>query len=140
MRKFSFLICLICSLVVHFTAFGQSTDEFNRSKSLFEGIWVNKTEHRYIQLTFDDSVGYVNVNDWLNHLKITKKTPIDLYKAFIQDDSLIIPEDEACNCPSCVLKIENNQLVYTCYLKQNPFGEALSKETTQVILFDRLKK
>ena len=140
MRKICFFTSLFCSLVVHFTAFGQSAEELNLSKSLFEGIWVNKTEHRYIQLTFDESVDYVNVNDWLNHLKINKKTPIDLYKAFIQGDSLIVPEDKACECPTCVFKIENNQLVYTCYLKQNPFGEALSKETTQVILFDRLKK
>jgi|GEM_PF-3911212 len=140
MRKILFLTSLFCSFIVHLTAFGQSTEEFNRSKSLFEGIWVNKTEHRYIQLSFDDSVDFVNVNDWLNHLKINKKTPIDLYKAIIQGDSLVVPEDKACECPTGVFKIENNQLVYTSYKKIVSQDEPLTKESIQTVLFDCLKK
>jgi hypothetical protein len=104
---------LILLQLFSLTAFSQTKALLSNSKKLYEGNWVNRKNQRHLSIAYDKA-GYAEINDW--HGKYTQdNNTIDVYKAWIEKNKLIMPESKTdLRCPYCEIVRNGNSLLYRC--------------------------
>ena len=113
--RINILLTFIIFLFFHYNIIGQTKAEIEYSKKAYSGIWVHKKSKHYISFSFEDDVDYVTVNEWTGSLDRNKSKVIDVYKAFIKGDKLILPaENGEHHSQYCEISISNKKLNFEC--------------------------
>ncbi|WP_143102083.1 hypothetical protein [Flavobacterium phragmitis] len=91
----------------------QSPSNIKQLSKKFGGTWYNSKEKYYLTFTFEKEYDYATVAIWKG--KINNLENIDVYKAYIKRNKLILPaeNDDHHGC-YCEIDIEKNLLVYKC--------------------------
>lgn len=87
----------------------QSSFKLKEMKKLFEGQWLNKKTTRQLQISFEYDK-YATITDWTE--KFQRRESGDVYKAFIKDGKLVMPEDKEHRAPYSEIISKNNVLIY----------------------------
>ena len=74
----------------------------------FAGRWQNKKSTRCLEISFE--YGYATIMDWTP--KFQKRESGDVYKAFMKNGKLVMPEETEHHAPYSEIKFENNRLIY----------------------------
>jgi len=74
----------------------------------FAGRWQNKKSTRCLEISFE--YGYATILDWTP--KFQKRESGDVYKAFMKNGKLVMPEETEHHAPYSEIKFENNRLIY----------------------------
>ena len=106
---YKYLTCAIIILLASSNAFAQSTSGFNQAKKIYEGLWVDKQTTRHLQIVFDNSQ-YATITDWT--AKYQKRESGDVYKAFIKNGKLVMPEDKEHHAPYSEIIAKKNTIIY----------------------------
>lgn len=105
------LVIYTCCTFLPADGFAQTKAEQKNAKKLFNGDWVNKKAKRHLSVSFDFPE-YVLINDWHGKWSQDNNT-IDAYKAFIQKDKLVMPEDKTdLRSPYSEIVKKGNALLY----------------------------
>ncbi|RFZ94025.1 hypothetical protein D0C36_00225 [Mucilaginibacter conchicola] len=111
MKNLCFIL-LVCFFATPASA--QTKAEIKASKKLFEGNWANKKLQRHLSISFDAADNYATINDWHGKWSQDNNT-IDAYKAFIEHDKLVMPEDKTdLRAPYCEIIRKGSTLLYRC--------------------------
>ncbi|KAF2514694.1 hypothetical protein [Flavobacterium foetidum] len=134
---------LIFSLTILFLSLNnsnaQSTLTLKQLSKKFGGTWYNSTKKHYLTFTFEKGYDYVTVATWKG--KINSLQNIDVYKAYIEANKLILPaeNDDHHGC-YCEIDIEKNLLVYKCNQGLNFTDNFLNtKKPIFVTLYKKVK-
>lgn len=126
-----YIILFTCLFAI--PALAQTKAEIKASRKLFEGNWSNKKLQRHLSIFFD-AEDYATINDWHGKWSQDNNT-IDAYKAFIQHDKLVMPEDKTdLRSPYCEIVRKGNTLLYRC---RSMFGKG--KRFVDEVIFTREK-
>ncbi|MCD0488992.1 hypothetical protein LPB86_12200 [Pedobacter sp. MC2016-14] len=79
-----------------------------QAEKLFKGIWVDKKTTRHLEISFEN--GYATIIDWTS--KLQKRESGDIYKAFLRNGKLVMPEDTEFHAPYSEIISKNNTLIY----------------------------
>lgn len=106
-------ICIHSIAVVTLLLLGslKSQAQFSAHKStekLFSGTWINKKTTRHLEISFEN--GYATIIDWTS--KFQKPESGDVYKAFLKNGILVMPEDKEHHAPYSEIRIKGNKLIY----------------------------
>ena len=108
---FHILLTILFALICNHSYAQQKNQNFEFERK-FEGSWYNKTTKRHISISFEKGIDYATINDWI---AVPKAGEIDAYKAYIENDKLILyAENEDHHAPYCEMEIKNQKLIYRC--------------------------
>jgi hypothetical protein len=133
LRKCCALLFFTCCLLSQINGFAQTKAELKRAKKLFDGYWVNKKSHRHLTISFEVQ-DYATINDWQGKMD-DDNHGIDAYKAFVNNDKLVMPEDKTdLRSPYCEIVRKGKVLLYRCREMNSN-----SKRFVEEIVFTREK-
>ena len=95
----------------------------------FAGKWQNKNSTRCLEISFEH--GYATILDWTP--KFQKRESGDVYKAFLKNGKLVMPEETEHHAPYSEIRLEHNRLIYLT--KQMGVGRTSSFDT---LVFTRI--
>lgn len=98
---------LIVLLLTGASSHAQSSSK-QQVEKLFKGMWVDKKTTRHLEISFEN--GYATIIDWTS--KVQKKESGDIYKAFLRNGKLVMPEDTEFHAPYSEIILKNNRLIY----------------------------
>jgi len=75
----------------------------------YGGIWIDKKTSRCLQITFEN-VSYATITDWTR--KYQSRESGDVYRAFVKNGRLVMPEDREHHAPHGEIEVKNNKLIY----------------------------
>ncbi|CDT04861.1 hypothetical protein ACR780_11015 [Sphingobacterium faecium] len=75
----------------------------------YGGIWIDKKTSRCLQITFEN-VSYATITDWTR--KYQSRESGDVYRAFVKNGRLVMPEDREHHAPYGEIEVKNNKLIY----------------------------
>ena len=125
-----FLTVSIVFLLINGNSQAQSAPKQNDEKR-FAGKWQNKKTSRCLEISFE--YGYATILDWTP--KLQKRESGDVYRAFLKNGKLIMPEETEHHAPYSEIRLENNKLIYLT--KQIETGKT---STFDKIVFTRFVK
>jgi hypothetical protein len=133
LRKCCALMFFAFCLLSQINVFAQTKAELKKAKKLFGGYWVNKKAQRHLSISFDVQ-DYATINDWHGKMSDDNNT-IDAYKAFVENDKLVMPEDKTdLRSPYCEIIRKGNVILYRCREM-----ESSSKKFVEETIFIREK-
>ena len=77
-------------------------------EKLFAGVWVDNKTSRHLEISFHK--GYATIIDWTSNMQ--KRESGDIYKAFLKNGKLVMPEDTEHHAPYSEIRFKNNTLIY----------------------------
>lgn len=99
-----------------------------RTQKQFEGLWENKKNTRRLKISFRQ--GYAMITDWTDRFQ--KPESGDIYKAFLKNGKLIMPEETDHRAPYSEIIFKNNRLIYlTKSILPKPGTKKFSQETSK---------
>jgi len=101
----SIIVCVVL-LFVNGISYAQSKQK--QVEKVFEGLWVEKKTTRCLEISFGN--GYATIIDWTS--KVQKRESGDIYRAFLKNGKLIMPEDTEHRAPYSEIRFKNNKLIY----------------------------
>ena len=102
-----FLAILLVLMMINGRINAQSTPKRNDEKR-FAGKWQNKKSSRCLEISFE--YGYATIMDWTPRFQ--KRESSDVYKAFLKNGKLIMPEETEHRAPYSEIRLEHNRLIY----------------------------
>ncbi|UZJ64766.1 hypothetical protein OKW96_20940 [Sphingobacterium sp. KU25419] len=105
-KVFLFLIVLF---LYKSSSYGQAPLTMLQIQKQYGGIWIDKKTSRCLQITFEND-SYAIITDWT--AKYQSRASGDVYKAFIKNARLVMPEDKEHRAPYSEITVEKNKLVY----------------------------
>lgn len=133
-NRLSIACLFFCFAISTLNASAQTKTGKSRSKKLFSGYWVNKKANRHLSISYDEA-DYALINDWHGKWSAENNT-LDAYKAFIEKDKLVMPEDRTdLRSPYCEIIKQGDNLLFRC----RGF-ESKSKAFAEHYVFVREKK
>jgi len=103
-----FLTPLIVLLLANGYTQAQSSPSTEKNRQLFIGSWIDNKTTRHLEISFDD--GYATIIDWTS--KFQKKESGDIYKAFLKNGKLVMPEDTEHRAPYSEIISDKGKLIY----------------------------
>ncbi|EDM37836.1 hypothetical protein PBAL39_15464 [Pedobacter sp. BAL39] len=103
----------------------QSAPAAEHVNKRFIGTWVDKKTTRHLEISFED--GYATIMDWTS--KFQKKESGDVYKAFLKDGKLVMPEDTEHHAPYSEILSQDGKLIYLTKPVGIGVGSAWDKQT-----------
>lgn len=107
MRLIRYCTFLIIVLLATSMIQAQSTPK-QKAEKRFTGTWLNKKSTRVLEIYIEG--GYVTIMDWTK--KFQKRESADVYKAFLKNGKLVMPEETEHHAPYSEIRLENNTLIY----------------------------
>ncbi|ALM50469.1 hypothetical protein AMR72_17195 [Flavobacterium psychrophilum] len=126
---YKYLTCAIIILLASSNADAQHPSGFNQAKKIYEGLWINKQTTRNLQIVFDNAQ-YATITDWT--AKYQKRESGDVYKAFIKDGKLVMPEDKQHHAPYSEIIANKNTIIY----KSKPL---MGRKSWDILIFTKGK-
>jgi len=93
---------------------GQSSSKVQVEKR-FKGLWVDNKTTRHLEISFGN--GCATIIDWTS--KAQKRESGDIYKAFLKNGKLVMPENPEFHAPYSEIISRNNTLIYLTKLSSN---------------------
>jgi len=125
MKIVLFLVVSMMLLNVPQQVNAQTKSAIRRTKALFEGEWIQKNTKRHLYIEFQPEE-YFRIDDWGADTQQFRQG--DIYKAFIRQEKLIMPEDKEHRAPYSELLIYNRQLIYVTKFSEGKNKTRLLKE------------
>ncbi len=97
----------------------------SRQKKIFGGVWTDKKTTRHLQISFENDQ-YATITDWTS--KYQKRESGDVYKAFVENGKLIMPEDTEHHASYSEITAENNILIYRTKVVGNGIASSWDKQ------------
>lgn len=88
----------------------QSASEVKKAAKIFGGQWVDKKTSRHLHISFNEEDEYATITDWTS--KFQKQESGDVYKAFVENGKLVMPEDTEHHAPNSEMISKDNKLIY----------------------------
>ena len=98
---------IIVLMLMGVSSHAQSSSK-QQVEKLFKGTWVDNKTTRHLEISFEN--GYATIIDWTS--KVQKRESGDIYKAFIKNGKLVMPEDTEFHAPYSEIILKNNRLIY----------------------------
>jgi len=98
---------LVLFLTIGYTQ-AQSPSAGEHAKRLFTGIWMDQKTTRYLEISFEGD--HATIIDWTS--KFQKKESGDIYKAFLKNGKLVMPEDTEHRAPYSEIVSDKGKLIY----------------------------
>lgn len=100
------LICFAILMTANVNIRAQSKRK--QTENRFAGTWLDKKTSRCLEISFQD--GYATIIDWTS--KVQKQESGDVYKAYLKNGKLIMPEDKEHHAPYSEIIANKNTLIY----------------------------
>lgn len=97
-------------ILVMVTAEGSQAQKYTRKQleKLYAGSWFNSKSTRHLIITFQDD--HASIVDWTSKFQMQENG--DIYKAYLRNGKLIMPEDHQHHAPYSEIIYKNHKLIY----------------------------